>query len=62
MPTCAHESIPNDATIAIEGGKAAHEPPIDLLNDDPELHEPEFVDFSTYGRSFMQAWNAPERH
>jgi hypothetical protein len=27
-----------------------HDPPIDLLNDDSELHEPEFVDFSTYGK------------
>jgi hypothetical protein len=33
----------------IEGGKAAQEPPIDILNDDSELLEREFVDFSAYG-------------
>jgi hypothetical protein len=30
-----HQSIPPDATPT-EGGKAAHEPPIDLLDDEPE--------------------------
>jgi hypothetical protein len=43
-------TVPLDATIATEGGKAAQDPHIDLLNDDPELREPEFVDFLTYGK------------
>jgi hypothetical protein len=48
--TNPQQSIPPDATIATEDGKAAHEPPIDMLNDDPELREPEFVDIATYGK------------
>jgi hypothetical protein len=51
--TNQQQSIPPDATIATEGGKAALEPPIDLLNDDPELHEPEFVDFAAYGKIIL---------
>jgi hypothetical protein len=50
VPTNQKQSIPLDATIAIEGGKAAQEPPIDLRNDDSELLELEFVDFSAYGK------------
>jgi hypothetical protein len=38
--TNQQRSIPPYATIAIEGGKAAPEPPIDLLNDDPEARAP----------------------
>jgi hypothetical protein len=36
-----------------ESGKVAQEPPIDLLNDDSELLEPEFVDFSAYGKVIL---------
>jgi hypothetical protein len=35
-----HQSIPPKATVATEGGKAAQEPPIDLLNDDPRFSSP----------------------
>jgi hypothetical protein len=48
QPTNQHQSIPHDTTCAAEGGKAAREPPIDMLNDASELHYPEFVDFSVY--------------
>jgi hypothetical protein len=50
VPTSQQQSIPPDSTIVIEGTKAAREPPIDMLNDDSELLEPEFFDFSTYGK------------
>jgi uncharacterized protein YifE (UPF0438 family) len=59
--TNQHQSIPPDATIAIEGGKAAPEPPIDLLKDDPELHEPEFVDFAAYGKVIPAGLEQPPR-
>jgi len=55
------QSIPPDATIATEGGKAAPEQPIDLLNDDPELHEPEFVDFASYGKIIPAGLERPPR-
>jgi hypothetical protein len=48
VPTNQQQLIPPDTTCATKGGKAAQEPPIDLLNDDTGLHEPEFVEFSTY--------------
>jgi hypothetical protein len=50
VPTNKQHTIPFDAAIAIEGGKAAQEPPIDRLDDDPELLEPELVDFAAYGK------------
>jgi hypothetical protein len=65
--TCPHvltnqqQSIPPDATIAIEGGKADPEPLIDLLHDDPELHEPEFVDFAAYGKIIPPGLEQPPR-
>jgi hypothetical protein len=59
--TNQQHSIPPDATIATEGAKAAHEPPIDLLNDDPELHEPEFVDFAAYGKVIPAGLERPPR-
>jgi hypothetical protein len=34
------------ATHATEGGKEAKEPPIDLLNDGPDLLENDFGDFT----------------
>jgi DNA segregation ATPase FtsK/SpoIIIE-like protein len=46
--TNQQQSIPADATRATEGGKAAPEPPIDLLDDEPEPTAPEFVDFTYY--------------
>jgi hypothetical protein len=54
-------SIPHDPTIETEGGKAALEPPIDLLNDDPELQEPEFVDFAAYGKIIPAGLEQPPR-
>jgi hypothetical protein len=60
LPNQQH-SIPPDATIAIEGGKATHEQPIDMLNDDPELHEPEFVDFAAYGKIIPAGLEQPHR-
>jgi hypothetical protein len=59
---CLNESTPvysPYATCAIEGGKAAQEPPIDMLNDDSELHEPEFVDFSAYGKDIHAGLERP---
>jgi hypothetical protein len=35
------------AAAATEGGKALMKPRIDLLNDDPELFEDEFVGFTS---------------
>jgi hypothetical protein len=46
VPTNQQLLISPDAAIATEGGKAAQETPIDTLDDDPELLEPEFVDFA----------------
>jgi hypothetical protein len=44
------QPIPAAATIATEGGYAAAlAPPIELLNDDNEPIEPEFVDFTRRG-------------
>jgi hypothetical protein len=38
---------PTRALHATQGGsKEAQQPPIELLNDDPELPEPEYVDFA----------------
>jgi hypothetical protein len=59
VPTNQQHSIYPDATFAIEGGKAAHEPPIDMLNDDSELHQPEFVDFSTYEKLILAGSEHP---
>jgi uncharacterized membrane protein len=42
--------MPPDATPTTEGGMVAPEPPIDLMNDEPELPEPELVDFHYYGK------------
>jgi hypothetical protein len=43
------QSIPPDATLSTEGGKAAPEPPIDMLDDEPEPTASEIVDFTYYG-------------
>jgi hypothetical protein len=62
VPTNQQQPILPDATIATEGGKAAREPPIDQLNDDPELHEPEFVDFATYEKVILAGLERPPRN
>jgi hypothetical protein len=46
VPAKQQESIPPYAAVATEGGKAAQEPHIDSLNNDPDHVEPEFVDFA----------------
>jgi hypothetical protein len=61
VPTNQQRSIPHDAAIATEGGKAAQEPPIDMLNDDPELLESEFVDFAAYGNVIPIGLERPPR-
>jgi hypothetical protein len=43
------QSIPADVTPATEGGKAALEPPIDLLDDETEPTASDFLDFTYYG-------------
>jgi hypothetical protein len=47
--TDRQQSIPADATPTTEGGKAAPEPPIDLLDDEPEPPASDFVDSAYYG-------------
>jgi hypothetical protein len=47
--TDQQQSIPADPTLATEGGKAAPEPPTDLLDDELEPSASEFVDSSYYG-------------
>jgi hypothetical protein len=61
VPTNQQQSTPLNAAIATEGGKEAQEPPIDLLNDDPELLQPEFVDFTAYGRVILAGLERPPR-
>jgi pyruvate dehydrogenase complex dehydrogenase (E1) component len=63
VPTNQQQSTPHDATFAPEGGKAGHAPLVDMLNDDSELYEPEFVDFSTYGKVIHAGLERPRpRH
>jgi hypothetical protein len=62
VPTNQQHSIPPDATIANEGGKAAQEPPIDMLSDDSELLELEFVDFSAYRKVILAGIERPPRN
>jgi hypothetical protein len=50
------------ATHATEGGKEAKEPPIDLLNNGPELLENEFVDFAAYGKVIPTGLEPPPRN
>jgi hypothetical protein len=61
VPTNEEQSIPPNATIATEGGKAAQEPPIDLPNEDSELLELEFVDFSACGKVIPAGLERPPR-
>jgi hypothetical protein len=55
------QSIPAGATPATEGGKAAPEPPIDLLDDEPEPTASEFVDFTYYGEVIPAGLERPPR-
>jgi hypothetical protein len=47
--------------MATEVGKAAQEPSIDMMNDDPELLEPEFVDFTAYEKFNSAGLERPPR-
>jgi hypothetical protein len=55
------QSIPADASLATEGGKAALEPPIDMLDDEPEPSASEFVDFANYGEVIPAGLERPPR-
>jgi hypothetical protein len=59
--TNQQQSIPADATSATEGGKAAPEPPIDLLDDEPEPTASEFVDLTYYGEVIPAGLERPPR-
>jgi hypothetical protein len=59
--TDQQQSIPADATPATEGGKAAPEPPIDLLDDEPEPSASEFVEFAYYGEVIPAGLECPPR-
>jgi hypothetical protein len=54
------QSIPPDATPT-EGGKAAHVPPIDMLDDEPEPTASEFVNFTYYGEVIPAGLERPPR-
>jgi hypothetical protein len=55
------KSIQPDATPTTEGGKAALEPPIDMLDDEPEPTASEFVDFAYYGEVTLVGLERPPR-
>jgi hypothetical protein len=55
------QPIPADATPTTEGGKAAPEPLIDLLDDEPEPTTSEFVDFTYYGEVIPAGLKRPPR-
>jgi guanyl-specific ribonuclease Sa len=57
--TNQQQSIPADATQATEGGKAAPELPIDMLDDEPEPTASEFVDFTYYGEIIPAGLECP---
>jgi hypothetical protein len=59
--TDQHQSIPAVATSATEGGTAAPEPPIDLLDDETEPTASEFVDFTYYGEVIPAGLERPPR-
>jgi hypothetical protein len=48
-------------TPTTEGGKAALEPPIDRLDDEPEPTASEFVDFTYYGEVILAGLERPPR-
>jgi hypothetical protein len=59
--TDQQHSIPTDATPAIECVKAAHAPPIALLDDEPEPTASEFVDSTYYGEVISTGLERPPR-
>jgi hypothetical protein len=59
--TDQQQSIPADATPSTEGGKEAHEPIIDLLDDEPEPPSSDFVDFAYYGEVIPAGLERPPR-
>jgi hypothetical protein len=59
--TDQQQSIPTDATTATEGGKEAPEPPIDLLDDEPDPPAADFVDFTYYGEVIPAGLERPPR-
>jgi hypothetical protein len=59
--TNQQQSIPADTTATTDGGKAAPEPPIDLLDDNPEPTASEFVDFTYYGEVIPAGLERPPR-
>jgi hypothetical protein len=48
-------------TPAAEGGKAAPEPPIDLLDDELEPTASDFIDFTYYGEVIPAGLERPPR-
>jgi hypothetical protein len=58
--TDQQQSIPVDAT-ATEGGKAALEPPIDQLDDEPDPSASNFVDFAYYSEVIPAGLERPPR-
>jgi hypothetical protein len=59
--TNQHQSIPADATPTTEGGKAAIEAPIDLLDDKLKPTASEFVDFTSHGGVIPAGLERPPR-
>jgi hypothetical protein len=59
--TDQQQSIPADAIPATEGGKAAPEPPINLLDDETEPTASEFVDFTYFGEVIPAGLERPPR-
>jgi hypothetical protein len=55
------ESISAAVTPRTEGGKVAPEPPIDLLDDEPEPIASEYVDFTSYGEVIPAGLERPPR-
>jgi hypothetical protein len=59
--TTDQQSIPPDVKPTTQGGKSAPEPPIDMLDDEPEPTAPEFVDFTYYGEVIPAGLERPPR-
>jgi hypothetical protein len=59
--TCHSQSIPPAVTPTTEGCKAAPEPPIDLLDDEPKPTASEFADFTYYGEVIHAGLERPPR-
>jgi hypothetical protein len=52
-------NAPNDTPTSEGGIKAAHEQPINLLDDDPDFHKHEFYDFAAYGKVILAGFERP---